>query len=81
MASIKSTGGRDPDDRLLQRDPSRGPYWGGDVLRGATVRDTLLLCIGLNRFREEFEGEGVKAFNDLLDISLGRMGVTINSVT
>ena len=40
----------------------------------------LVLRPGLNRFREEFEGEGAEAFSYLDDVSLGLMGVTANRV-
>ncbi|CAN0525003.1 unnamed protein product, partial [Laminaria digitata] len=40
----------------------------------------LALRPGLKRFRQEFEGEGVEAFADMSDVSLGLTGTTANTV-
>ena len=43
-----------------------------------------MLCLALRprlkRFREEFEGKGVEAFAYMDDVSLGLLGVTVNTV-
>ena len=40
----------------------------------------LALRPGLKRFREDFEGEGLEAFEYMDDISLGLMGVATNTI-
>ncbi|CAN0523670.1 unnamed protein product, partial [Laminaria digitata] len=35
---------------------------------------------GLKGFRQEFEGEGVEAFAYMVDVSLGLIGITANTV-
>ena len=55
---------------------SSGVKQGGPM---GSVMFCLALRLGLKRFREEFEGEGVEAFAYMDDVPLGLMGVTTNT--
>ena len=46
------------------------------------IRQCFFLALrpGPKRFREKFEGEELKAFAYMDDVSLGLMGVTVNTV-
>lgn len=59
----------DQDNRLLYWCPAGEPHGAGNVLSG-------VLRSGLKCFREELEGEGVKTFAYVHDVSAGLLEVT-----